>query len=49
MPSVSVVVPALNEERHVGHLLGDIRRQSRKPREVILVDAASDDGTVAVA
>ena len=48
-PSVSVVVPALNEERHIGHLLGDLGRQTRRPWEVILVDAGSDDGTVAVA
>ncbi len=47
--SVSVVVPALNEERHVGHLLSDIRRQTRRPQEVIVVDAGSRDGTVAVA
>ena len=47
--SVSVVVPALNEERHVGHLLSDIRRQTRSPQEVIVVDAGSHDGTVAVA
>ena len=47
--SVSVVVPALNEERHVGHLLSDIRRQTRRPQEVIVVDAGSHDGTVAVA
>jgi len=48
-PSVSVVVPALNEERHVGHLLWDLERQTRRPQEVILVDAGSHDGTVAVA
>jgi len=47
--SVSVVVPALNEERYVGNLLSDLERQSRRPREVILVDAGSDDDTVAVA
>lgn len=47
--SLSVVIPALNEERHVGHLLSDIGRQTRSPQEVIVVDAGSDDGTVAVA
>ena len=47
--SVSVVVPALNEERYVGHLLSDIRRQTRRPQEVIVVDAGSHDGTVALA
>ena len=48
-PSVSVVVPTLNEWRHVGDLLSDLERQSRRPQEVILVDAGSDDDTVAVA
>src|SRR5919107_4779448 len=47
--SVSIVVPALNEESHVGHLLSDIRRQTRRPQEVIVVDAGSHDRTVAVA
>jgi glycosyltransferase involved in cell wall biosynthesis len=47
--TVSVVVPALNEERHLGHLLRDLGRQTRKPQEVIVVDAGSHDGTVAVA
>jgi glycosyltransferase involved in cell wall biosynthesis len=47
--SVSVVVPALNEERHLGHLLRDIESQTRAPHEVIVVDAGSHDDTVAVA
>ena len=46
--SLSVVVPALNEERHLGHLLGDLLRQTRRPDEVIVVDAGSEDATVAV-
>jgi glycosyltransferase involved in cell wall biosynthesis len=49
VPYVSVVVPALHEERHIGHLLADLGRQTRKPQEVIVVDAGSHDGTVAVA
>ena len=46
---MSVVVPALNEERHVGQLLRDLARQTRMPQEVIVVDAGSHDGTVDVA
>jgi glycosyltransferase involved in cell wall biosynthesis len=45
---LSVVIPALNEERHVGALLSDIARQTRKADEVIIVDAGSEDGTVSV-
>jgi glycosyltransferase involved in cell wall biosynthesis len=46
---VSVVIPALNEERHLGQLLSDIQRQTQSPNEVIVVDAGSSDETVHIA
>jgi glycosyltransferase involved in cell wall biosynthesis len=46
---LSVVIPALNEERHLGQLLSDIQCQSRMPDEVIVVDAGSSDATVRIA
>jgi glycosyltransferase involved in cell wall biosynthesis len=46
---LSVVIPALNEERHLGQLLSDIQRQSQRPDEVIVVDAGSRDATVRIA
>ena len=46
---VSVVIPALNEERHLSQLLSDIQRQSLRPDEVIVVDAGSCDSTVRIA
>jgi len=46
---VSVVIPALNEERHLAQLLSDIQRQSLRPDEVIVVDAGSTDATVRIA
>jgi len=46
---MSVVIPALNEERHLGQLLSDIQRQSHKPDEVTVVDAGSTDATVSIA
>jgi glycosyltransferase involved in cell wall biosynthesis len=46
---LSVVIPALNEERHLGQLLSDIQRQTRSPDEVIVVDAGSNDATVRIA
>ena len=49
MGSASVVIPALNEERLLGGLLSDLAAQSRPPDEVFVVDAGSEDGTVAVA
>jgi glycosyltransferase involved in cell wall biosynthesis len=45
---LSVVIPTLNEERHVGSLLLDIAEQTREPDEVLVVDAGSTDGTVSV-
>ena len=46
---VSVVIPALNEEAHLGGLLSDLSAQSRPADEVFVVDAGSADGTVPVA
>jgi glycosyltransferase involved in cell wall biosynthesis len=45
----SVIIPTLNEERHVGALLSDVASQTRMPDEVLVVDAGSEDNTVAVA
>jgi glycosyltransferase involved in cell wall biosynthesis len=45
----SVVIPALNEERHLGQLLSDIKRQTQSPDELIVVDAGSSDATVRIA
>ncbi len=47
--TISIVIPALNEERLLGGLLSDLENQSRPPDEVFVVDAGSDDATVAVA
>ena len=46
---LSVVIPALNEERHLGQLLSDIQQQTQSPDEVIVVDAGSSDATVRIA
>ena len=46
---VSVVVPALNEEAHLGGLLSDLAAQTRRADEVFVVDAGSVDGTASVA
>jgi glycosyltransferase involved in cell wall biosynthesis len=46
LPSVSVIVPALNEARNIPHVF---ERIPKDIHEVILVDGFSVDGTVAVA
>lgn len=48
MSSLTVIIPTLNEERHVGSLLSDIAAQTGAPDEVLVVDAGSGDGTVPV-
>jgi glycosyltransferase involved in cell wall biosynthesis len=45
-PRLSVVIPALNEARNIGHVLGTLPEDVF---EVILVDGHSKDGTVEVA
>lgn len=46
MPTISVVIPCLNEEKYVGKLLEDLVCQTRKPDEVIVADCRSDDKTI---
>jgi succinoglycan biosynthesis protein ExoA len=45
MPSVSVVVPCLNEAKSIRNLLQALAGQDRPPDEIIIVDAGSTDGT----
>ena len=47
LPSISVVVPIQNSMEYIDECLASIQAQSRSPREVIVVDDASTDKTVA--
>lgn len=49
LPSMSVIIPARNEEANIGALLASLAKQSVRPLEVIVVDDGSTDGTAAVA
>jgi hypothetical protein len=47
---ISVIIPALNEEKYLPRCLESLSRQSRKEElEIIVVDGGSTDGTVEVA
>jgi len=47
---ISVVIPALNEEKYLARCLNSLVRQSRKePIEIIVVDGGSTDRTIQVA
>lgn len=48
-PMFSVVIPCLNEEECLPHLLSDLQAQTYSHFEVIVVDAESEDATVAQA
>jgi glycosyltransferase involved in cell wall biosynthesis len=49
MPEISIVVPALNEERYIMSVIKGIRSQTFKDFEVIFVDGKSTDRTVQIA
>jgi glycosyltransferase involved in cell wall biosynthesis len=46
---ISIIIPALNEERYIGRILNALKNQTFRDFEVILVDAHSEDNTRAIA
>lgn len=48
-PTISVVIPALNEELYLARCLDSLRLQSYRSFEVIVVDNGSTDATAAIA
>ena len=50
MPVISIIIPTLNEEAHLHRLLGEVAQAcAGVSYELVVVDAASQDRTVAVA
>lgn len=49
LPTISVIIPARNEEHNLPNILGDLRKQSVLPLEVICVDDGSMDNTAQTA
>ncbi|MEM7184288.1 MAG: glycosyltransferase, partial [Spirochaetota bacterium] len=49
MPTVSIVIPTLNEEEFLPQLLDSVRDQTFQDFEIIVADAGSKDGTTKVA
>lgn len=48
-PFFTIIIPALNEEKHLPDLLNDLKNQTYKKFILIIVDGHSDDRTVEVA
>ncbi len=46
---LSIVIPTLNEEKYLPHLLDSLNRQTRRDFEVIVADADSRDATRSIA
>ncbi len=49
MPTISVVIPALNDAEMLEQCLEAIRLQTRQPDEIVVVDNGSEDNTAEVA
>jgi glycosyltransferase involved in cell wall biosynthesis len=47
-PRVAIVVPSYNYARYLGQSLGSIAAQTRAPDQVLIIDDASNDDSVAV-
>ena len=47
-PEISVIIPAMNEEKYIGFPLKGFRNQSFRNFEVIVVDGGSKDDTVKI-
>jgi rhamnosyltransferase len=47
-PLCSIVIRALNEEKHIGKLLAGIEQQTLKELETVIVDSGSTDGTLEI-
>lgn len=46
---LSIIIPTLNEEKHLPRLLKEIKKQRFKVYEIIIADAGSQDRTVEIA
>lgn len=48
-PEISVIIPALNEEKYIHYALDGLKSQTFRNFETIVVDGGSDDKTVSIA
>jgi len=50
-PTISIIIPVLNEEDHLGDLISNIHKNSTSENisEILVIDGGSDDNTISVA
>ena len=48
-PEISVIIPALNEEKYIRHVLEGLKKQTFRDFEIIVVDGGSRDNTREIA
>lgn len=46
--NITVIIPTLNEEDHIGNILSDLKKQTHAPLEVLVIDGNSIDKTKAI-
>jgi len=46
--SLSIIIPAMNEERNIAKILNTLVEQSYQPREIIVINDHSTDQTEAI-
>ncbi len=49
MPEISVIIPALNEQKYIGNPLSGLKSQTFRDFETIVVDGGSRDRTASIA
>lgn len=47
--TISLIIPALNEEKYLPQTFTSVKKMDREPDEIIVVNAQSDDKTAAIA
>ena len=46
---ISIIIPTLNEEKHIGNCLSLLKKQMKQNDEIIVIDSYSKDNTVKIA
>ncbi|MFT5641191.1 MAG: rSAM/selenodomain-associated transferase 2 [Cyclobacteriaceae bacterium] len=45
---ISIIIPTLNEEKHIARCVADVQSKAKEAFEIIIVDAGSEDATISI-